>query len=428
MRVVIVSDFAHVNGGAASVAIAGAIGLARRGHGVSFFSAVGPFDARLEKSGVRVLCTEQCEIAKDPRPIRAAVQGVWNRSAARAFAAHLHDLDRRDTIIHLHGWSKALSSSVVRTATEGGFKIACTLHDYFCACPTGGFFDARTASHCHVKPLSMACVTCNCDVRSYRQKLWRVVRQLAQERAGRIPSGIDAFIVLSRLSRLVVQPYLPQTARMFEISNPIDIPLGGPVDVGSNRAFTMIGQLSLVKGGHLFASAARDCGVKAVFVGDGPSAQEITAANPAATITGWVSQERVREYLSKARALVFPSLWYEAQPLVVLEAAARGVPAVVSDGCAAAESVRDGMTGLLFKNGDATSLASALRRLSDDDLVRRLGRGAYETYWADPPVLERHVAELERAYRVVLGRDDDERFARWTLTMESHRPRQGQRG
>lgn len=279
-----------------------------------------------------------------------------------------------------------------------------------------------------MKPLSMACVTCNCDVRSYRQKLWRVVRQLAQERAGRIPSGIDAFIVLSRLSRLVVQPYLPQTARMFEISNPIDIPLGGPVDVGSNRAFTMIGQLSLVKGGHLFASAARDCGVKAVFVGDGPSAQEITAANPAATITGWVSQERVREYLSKARALVFPSLWYEAQPLVVLEAAARGVPAVVSDGCAAAESVRDGMTGLLFKNGDATSLASALRRLSDDDLVRRLGRGAYETYWADPPVLERHVAELERAYRVVLGRDDDERFARWTLTMESHRSRQGQRG
>lgn len=427
MRVVIVSDFAHVNGGAASVAIAGAIGLARRGHGVSFFSAVGPADTRLEKSGVQVLCTEQCEIAKDPRRIRAAMQGVWNRSAARAFAERLRELDRRDTIIHLHGWSKALSSSVVRTAIDGGFKVVCTLHDYFCACPTGGFFDARTASHCHVKPLSLACITCNCDVRSYRHKLWRVVRQLAQEKVGRIPAGIDTFIVLSRLSRLVLQPYLPKAARMFEVSNPIDIPLGSPVDVGSNRAFTMIGQLSLLKGGQLFAAVARHCGVQAVFVGDGPSTQEIAAANPAATITGWVSQERVGEYLSKARALVFPSLWYEAQPLAVLEAAARGVPAVVSDGCAAAESVRDGMTGLVFKNGDATSLAAALRRLSDDDLVRRLGRGAYETYWADPPVLERHVAELERVYRCVLGHDDDERFARWTFTTESHLSRQGQR-
>lgn len=426
MRVVTVSDFAHVNGGAASVAIAGAIGLARRGHGVSFFSAVGPVDPRLEQSGVTVLCTEQCEIAKDPRRIRAAVQGVWNSGASRAFVSHLRDLDSRDTVIHLHGWSKALSSSVARTAIDRGFKVVCTLHDYFCACPTGGFFDARTSSHCARTPLSVACITCNCDVHSYRHKLWRVVRQVAQQKVGGIPARIDAFIVLSRLSRIVLQPYLPKTARLFELSNPVEIPLSVRVDVGSNRAFTLIGQLTLVKGGLLFAAAARHCGAQAVFVGDGPSAQEITAANPAATITGWVSQERVGDYLSKARALVFPSLWYEAQPLVVLEAAARGVPAIVSDGCAAAESVRDGMTGLLFKNGDAASLAAALRRLSDDDLVRRLGRGAYETYWADPPSLEHHVAELEKVYRCVLGHDD-ERFARWTFAPQSPVPAQEHR-
>lgn len=405
MRVVIVSDFAHINGGAASVAIAGAAGLARHGHEVSFFSAVGPVERELQRAGVRVICTGQCEIARDPRRIRATTQGVWNRAAARAFATHLRDLDNRDTIVHLHGWSKALSSSVVRAATDRKFRMVCTLHDYFSACPNGGFFDHQSLGHCHLKPLSLACIARNCDVRNYSHKMWRVVRQFAQEAIGGIPAKIDAFIVLSRLSRLVLHPYLPRSARIFEIANPVDVPRAAPIAVESNRAFTMVGQLSPAKGGPLFAEAARKAGVQAVFVGAGPTASEITAINPAAAITGWVSQAVVGDYLFKARALAFPSLWYEAQPLVVLEAAARGVPAVVSDGCAASESVRDGVTGLLFRNADVASLTAALRRLSDDALVQRLGRAAYEAYWANPLTVDRHVASLESLYRSVLGSD-----------------------
>ena len=46
-NVVVINDYAHVNGGAASVAIDSALGLAGAGLRVYFISVVGPLDARL---------------------------------------------------------------------------------------------------------------------------------------------------------------------------------------------------------------------------------------------------------------------------------------------------------------------------------------------------------------------------------------------
>lgn len=403
MRVIVVNDFAHVNGGAASVAVASACGLARRGHAVTFFSAVGPVESELRSSGIKVICTGQQEILADPNRLRAIRQGIWNREAGRAFDQVLSRLRRKDTIVHLHGWSKALSSSVVRVALDRGFKVVCTLHDYFTACPSGGFFDHSSVQHCHLRPLSLACVTRNCDPRNYFHKLWRVARQVAQERVGRLPGGIDAFIFLSRLSRDILRPYLPEAARMFQVSNPVDVPRQPPVEVERNSDFVMVGRLSPEKGGVVFARATRECGVPSVFVGDGPCRQEIALANPDASITGWVTRPCVNEFMTRARVLVAPSLCYETLGLVVLEAASRGVPAVVSDSCAATENVENGVTGLTFKRGDAHNLAAALRRLDDDVFVKRLGRAAYEGFWGNPPTLEQHIGQLEQVYDEVLG-------------------------
>ncbi|TAM84182.1 MAG: glycosyltransferase [Acidobacteria bacterium] len=403
MRVVVINDFAYVNGGTAAVAVASAIGLARQGYQVSYFSAVGPPDGRLQDSGVEVFCAGQHEILKDPNRLRAACQGLWNRAAARNLALHLNGMDRENTIIHLHGWSKALSASVLRAAIDRGFKTVCTLHDYFAACPNGGFFDHRSLEHCHKRPLSFACLARNCDSRNYVHKLWRAARQVVQQRIGGLPGAIDAFVVISRLSCDILRPYLPKRAQLFEVPNPIDLPRQQPLEPERGNSFVMIGRLTLDKGGALLARAARECGVPAVFVGEGPCRQEIASAYPSATITGWVQKERVGGFLERARALVLPSLWYEAQPLVPLEAASRGVPAIVSDGCAGKETVQDGVTGVLFKNGDVSSLTSALRRMKDDQFVRCLGRAAYERYWANPLTTERHVARLEQVYQAVLG-------------------------
>ena len=84
LNIVVVSDFAHVEGGNSVVALSGAIGLADAGHRVTLLSAVPPIDPAVQKSVFRVVCTGQHAIADDPQRMGALVQGLWNRKAARA--------------------------------------------------------------------------------------------------------------------------------------------------------------------------------------------------------------------------------------------------------------------------------------------------------------------------------------------------------
>jgi glycosyltransferase involved in cell wall biosynthesis len=404
LNIVILNDYGSVSGGAAAVAISSARGLAARGHRVIFFTAVGPIDPSLRASGIEVIDTGQQGIRADVNRFSSQVSMTWNSVAARSLLAVLAELDPRQTVLHLHGWTKALSSSVASVAVRRGFKLVCTLHDYAAACPRGSFFDRGTLGHCHRRPLSWDCMSADCGNQGYTLRIFRTVRQAAQQRLGKIPSGVHAFVVVTDFSRRLLAPYLPGHSIVREIPSPIDVERSGPVDVASNRAFLMIGRLTVEKGAVLLARAARECNVPLTFVGDGPSRAEISSVNPDATITGWLSKAEVYRHLRNARALVFPSLWYETQGLVVPEAAALGVPAVVGDSSAPVQSVRDGVTGLVFRGGDPDSLRTVLGRLSDDALVGQLGTASYEAFWESPPTLEQHVELLEQLYEAVLSR------------------------
>jgi len=402
MNVVVVNDFGHVEGGASHVALSSAIGLATRGHRVTLLCAVGPIMSELKDSNVRVVCTQQYDIAHDRNRLRASLQGVWNIKAAWTMGNILRPLDTGQTIVHLHGWTKSLSSSVVREAVVRGFKVICTLHDYFTACPTGGFFHHPSKKICTLTPLSAACIRSACDRRGYLQKLWRVGRQIVQQRWGLVPGGIRNFICISQFSRSILNPFLPTGSNVYWNSNVINLRKSEPVQVDRNDYFVMVGRLTAGKGPDIFAQAAAMLGCQAIFVGDGEFRDEIERACPTAKITGWCSTTEVVGYLRKARVLVFPSLWYEAQPLVVLEAAALGVAAIVSDTSAARDTVVDGKTGFWFRSGDHHDLSKKMAMFEDRDLAKRLGLAAYEHYWSEPSDLEAHLRRLEDIYARVM--------------------------
>jgi len=174
--------------------------------------------------------------------------------------------------VHAHGWSKALSPSVVALAIRRKFKVVCTLHDYFVACPNGGFFDYRKNAICKEIPLSAGCLRRNCDARSYPQKLWRVARQIVQEKCASIPSGINHFITVSRFSEAILRPFLPHGAKIYSVDNPVDVAQRGCVDAGSNRAFVYVGRLRKPKAYSCLLAAAKRMDVAPVFVGEGECA------------------------------------------------------------------------------------------------------------------------------------------------------------
>lgn len=374
-NVLIVGDFADVNGGQAKVAIDSALLLAKAGIKVVFFAASGKPDPSLVHPNIRLVCLGQYTLVDNPSRVNAMTTGLWNRAALRALRNEVAILEPDQSVVHCHGWAKALSPSVGRVLASGPLKVLYTMHEYFLACPNGGFYDYRRQEICTRKPLSPACLTVNCDARHPSHKVWRVARSAIARTVGNLPGGLRDVAYISQTQMQAMKPSLPKATRLHHLPNPVRV--GGPkVDAGRNTAFVFVGRFSPEKGALQFAHAARLAGVQAVFVGDGPQAEAIRQANPDAILTGWLDAGQVQDQLGQARALVFPSQWYECQPLVPIEALLRGVPVVCGQWTAAAEVVTDGVNGVVHNARDTETFAHSLHRVQEigafdaDDLAK----------------------------------------------------------
>jgi len=404
LTVVICADHAAINGGQAKVAVDSAVGLKHAGHRVIFFAASGPPDPQLAEAGIEVIDLGQADLLGHASRVNAAMQGIWNEHSAAALEKLLAGLPHEKVVVHVHGWAKALSPSIAKPLRASGLPVAYTIHDYFLFCPNGGFYNFQDAQSCHLKPLSAACWATHCDSRKYAHKLWRNARLLFARHSAHLQDAFSDIILLSPFQKNIVAPYLPKQAAVHIIGNPIEADDLGPKANPASGEMIFVGRLSREKGAVLFAKAAHEVGIRPVFIGDGPVAAELRAAFPEAKFLGWQSPQAVREAMRAARALVFPSLWYEGQPLTVQEAKAMGTPVIVSDGCAGREDVEDGVSGLWFRNGDEADLARALRKAQDDRFIEEASAASYAAYWSDPPTLERHIARLTAVYRGMLAR------------------------
>lgn len=93
-------------------------------------------------------------------------------------------------------------------------------------------------------------------------------------------------------------------------------------------------------------------------------------------------------------ALVVPSVWFENSPITIHEAFLLRTPVIASDLGGMAELVREGADGLLFKVGDAVSLAKSVQRLLDEPgLLERVSRGRSVKTMAED------AREMEARYR-----------------------------
>lgn len=396
--IVVVNDYDYVQGGATKVAVDTANILDECGYNVVFFCGVSdPERSTLNKS-IRVVASNKDDVLSGKHYFR----GIYNRTAKKAFKRLLKEFDHKNTIIHIHGWTKALTASFITPAHRMGFKSVLTLHDYFTICPNGGLFNFKKCHICHIKPFSLKCQLCNCDSRNYPFKVYRNIRLFVQNKIINFPKKITKFISISDTSESLVRNKLTKID-VERIYNFVDITKKEPIKFENNKSYLYVGRVDKEKGVDSLCESFTNLDDKLLIAGSGGELESLKEKYKDHTnikFLGWKSSEEVKEYMKTSRALIMPSLWYEGAPLTLFEASAIGLPTIVSKYCSGKEFVTN-ETGWIFDPLDNNDLVKIINEIEDNDIKsRRIA--LYDSYWKNPFSKERYISSLTHFYEELL--------------------------
>jgi glycosyltransferase involved in cell wall biosynthesis len=390
-QVVVINDASVAKGGATGVALETLRLL--EGRGLEVVMICGDDGSGYCGAATRIEPMSGIHIADDALR-HSVVHGLYNRHIEKRIAAWIAAHDTPGTIYHLHGWSKILSPSIFSALRPVARRVVIHAHDFFLACPNGGYFDFQAGSPCERTPLSLDCLATNCDRRNRAQKFWRSARHVIRRSLARFePDKIGAILavhdeMLPHLERGGIHPRCIRVLR-----NAVEPWQALRVEAEHNRDFIFIGRLDLDKGPDLLARAAKQADVPVRFIGDGPLGERIASIYPSAMQLGYLPRTAIVEELKKARVLVMPSRTRETFGLAAFEAMAAGVPVVVPNFAMIAGEVAAENFGLAVNPYDVGAMASALLRLQGDGaLVRAMSQAAYsrsgrfapsQTEWTD---------------------------------------------
>ena len=143
-----------------------------------------------------------------------------------------------------------------------------------------------------------------------------------------------------------------------------------------------------------------------LFVGDGTDMADIQALAREnglwedCVFAGAVrDRELLRAYYSRGDLFLFPST-FDTNGIVVREAAACALPALLVRGSCAAEGIDDGQTGLLMDENAQSLCAQALWACAHPDEIHRIGQTAQERIYIS---WEDAVRRAEKRYADILA-------------------------
>ena len=130
--------------------------------------------------------------------------------------------------------------------------------------------------------------------------------------------------------------------------------------------YLFFGQLVGYKRADIAIEACIKAGRKIVVIGDGKSKDARRYVRSGLVVfTGRVSDEKVAEFLSQAKALLFPGI--EDFGIIPVEANSAGCPVIAYRKGGAIDSIKENVTGLFFDEQTTDSLVECIKKFEDNE-------------------------------------------------------------
>lgn len=301
---------------------------------------------------------------------------IYSPSTYREVAALLKQ--HGPAVAHVWNLYPQFSTSALDAMYDAGLPVLMHVQDYKLTCPAG--------QHLRHGAICEKCI----GGKEYNIVLHRcrggramstayALRNAWARLSGRLQRAVSLYVCPTQfVANLIIRGGYP-AERVRVVPNFCDLPDVPPRE-HAGQYIGYIGRISPEKGVDVLIEAARRTGLPTKIAGDPRQMMHLVEGAPDnVQFVGGLKREQIPAFLDDVRALVVPSVWYEAFGIVCVEALSRGIPVIAADAGGLSEVIQHNETGLLVPMADPVALGDAMQRLWDDvNLTQRLGRRGYE--------------------------------------------------
>lgn len=275
-------------------------------------------------------------------------------------------------IVHCHNIVPLIGFSTYLAASKNNIPVVQSLHNYRYLCPGGTF--VRNGNICRVciKSGLNNALKYGCYRNSKIQTFFLVIALKIHRKKGTFQK-IKAYLVPTEFNKSLFKGFIPENKIYVK-----------PYSVESKRLqcvkqdyYVYVARIERMKGIYVAVEAFIKSGKRLLVLGigdDEEQVRELVKEHKADNIefVGQKSYEEMQKLIAGAKALIFPTQWYEGLPMTIVESFAQGTPVIGSNMGNVGNEIVDGYNGFKFSYQSADALNEAIQRLenaSSDNLA-----------------------------------------------------------
>jgi len=378
MKILQVNKFHYPRGGADKYYLDLSLSLEKAGHEVANFSMHHP--KNLESSWSKYWLTRVSfnENLGFFAKLKIIGRVIYSLEAKRKFKKLVKDF--KPDIIHLHNIYHHISPSILSVARRFKIPVVMHLHDYKLICPNHTLFvGGKNCDSCRGHKY-FNCVKKRCLKNSFFASLLVALEMYIHHRVLKIyQKNIALFIAPSEhMKKTCLDFGWDKIAKdkfvvVYNSYSPELILTQGDLNADFQEDYLLyFGRLGAEKGIDTLLNALPATGETLKIVGSGEEDTKlklkVESLKLRVEFLGYKSGEELRLLITKAKAIVMPSIWQENMPLSLLEAMSLGKTVIASRIGGFPEIIEDGLSGFLFEPGNFRDLASKINALKNYNL------------------------------------------------------------
>ena len=306
-------------------------------------------------------------------------------------------------IVHIHNLFYTASVSVLMAAKSKKIKTVITLHNYRLMCLNAMFSRKNSVcTLCYGKTFAFKGVLNKCFQNSFNKSLMMSLFVGINKKNNTWQKYLDQVIVLTPfIKELILNSDLGIEENKISIKPNSTSDLQSNIDCDEKSFFLFVGRISKEKGIDILVETFNDLSnFNLEVIGGGENLNNLSRdSNSNIIFHGQKNKEFVNKKLKYAKALIFPSTWFEGLPNTIIEAFSAGVPVISSDNDNLKTIVNNNFNGLLFKQNCKDSLKEVILNFNniDNKKLSINARKTYEKYYSH----QKNFENLKAIYKKV---------------------------